>query len=101
MPLFLIDHRHSAETCPTQNPDMVRALRAHVTPESAERQGLKLLADWANEPDHHVVFVVETDSLARAESFAAPFAQVGTVEVTMGLTCEQVARECLGEPAEA
>ena len=97
MPLFLIDHHHTPETCPTRNPDMVRALRAHVTPENAEQQGVKLLADWACEPEHHVVFVVETDEQEKAERFAAPFAHVGTVKVTMGMTCEQVAKECLGE----
>lgn len=97
MALFLIEHRHTAETCPTLNPDMVRALRAHVTPENALSQGVTLLADWANEPDHHVVFVVESATQEAAERFAAPFAGVGSVNVTMGLTCEQVAKECLGE----
>ena len=97
MPLFLIEHRHTSETCPTHNPDMVRALRAHVTPENAEKQGVKLLADWANEPDHHVVFVIDSPTLDAAERFGAPFKSVGSVEVTLGLTCEQVARECLGE----
>ncbi|MPZ51024.1 MAG: sulfite oxidase [Dehalococcoidia bacterium] len=97
MPLFLIEHRHTEESCPTHNPDMVRGLRAHVTPENAERLGVKLLADWVNEPDHHVVIVVESPTLAAAEGFGAPFAQNGSVEVTMGLTCDQVAKECLGE----
>ena len=97
MALFLIEHRHTPQTCPTLNPDMVRALRSHVTPENALQMGVTLVADWANEPDHHVVFVVETDAQAKAERFAAPFSQVGSVEVTLGLTCEQVARECLGE----
>jgi len=95
--LFLIEHRHTEQTCPTHNPDMVRALRDHVTPEHAESMGVKLRADWANEPDHHVVFVVDTDTQAKAEGFAAPFRQAGSVEVTMGLTCEQVASQCLGE----
>src|SRR5687767_11858887 len=97
MALFLIEHHHTAESCPTRNPDMVRALRDHVRPENAERHGLTLLADWANEPEHHVVFVVEGATQEAAEQFAAPFAGVGSVKVTMGLTCEQVARECLGE----
>ena len=97
MPLFLIDHRHTDDTCPTRNPDLVRALRSHVTPENAQSLGVPLLADWVNEPDHHVVIVVETDTLAAAEGFAAPFGQVGSVDVTLGLTCEQVARDCLGE----
>src|SRR5688572_20635074 len=97
MTLFLIEHNHTVETCPTRNPEMVKALREHVKPENAERMGVKLLADWANEPDHHVVFVVETDEQSKAEGFAAPFSQVGSVKVTKGLTCEQVAKECLGE----
>ena len=97
MPLFLIEHRHSDATCPTQNPDMVRALRAHVTPENAERQGVKLLADWVDESQHHLVFVVDSPTFAAAESFGAPFKGAGSVEVTMGQTCEQVAKECLGE----
>ena len=96
MSLFLIDHRHTPEACPTLNPDMVRALRAHVTPENAKSMGLDLLADWANEPDHHVVFVVEGER-ANAEQFAAPFAGVGSADITEGLTCEEVAKDCLGE----
>jgi hypothetical protein len=97
MALFLIEHNHSAETCPTRNPDMVRALREHVRPENAERFGLKLLADWVNEPEHHLVFVVEGTTQSAAEQFAAPFAGLGSVKVTLGLTCEQVAKDCLGE----
>lgn len=97
MPLFLIEHNHTSEACPTRNPDMVRALRAHVTAENARSLGVTLLADWANEPDHHVVFVVDSETLEAAERFASPFVNVSSVKVTQGLTCEQVAKECLGE----
>ncbi|HLF70863.1 MAG TPA: DUF3303 family protein [Dehalococcoidia bacterium] len=97
MPLFLIEHHHTAETCPRQNPDMVRALRSHVSDENAERMGLKLLSDWVNELNHEVFIVVDTDSFAKAESFAAPFGMNGSVEVKLGQTCEEVAKECLGE----
>jgi hypothetical protein len=95
--LYLIQHVHTAETCPTRNPDMVRALRGHVTADNAQRMGLSLLADWVNEPEHTVVLVVEADSQQKAEDFAAPFRQVGSVSVKAGETCEQVARACLGE----
>ena len=97
MPLFLIEHHHTAETCPTRNLDMVRALRAHVKPENAQSMGVSLLADWVNEAEHHVVMVVESDSLSKAEAFAAPFGMNGSVSVQMGLTCEATAAECLGE----
>lgn len=97
MALFLIEHRHTPETCPTNNPDMVRMLRAHVSQENAGKMGVTVLGDWANEPDHHTVFIVESTTFEGAQNFAAPFGMVGTVDVTMGLTCEQVAAECLGE----
>src|SRR5215213_5385751 len=101
MPLFLIDHHHTAETCPTNNLDMVRGLRAHVSAENARSMGINLLADWVNEAEHHVVMVVETDAQSKAEAFAAPFGMNGSVSVQIGMTCEATARECLGEPAEA
>ena len=41
--------------------------------------------------------VVESPTQAAAEQFAAPFAGVGSIQVTMGLTCEEVAKSCLGE----
>ena len=97
MALFLIQHNHTQETCPTRNPDMVRALRAHVTQENAKQLGVNLLADWVYEPEHTVVLIVEADDQGKAESFAAPFRQVGAVTVKAGETCEQVARTCLGE----
>ncbi len=97
MPLFLIEHHHTEATCPTKNLEMVRALRGHVTPDNALKLGVKLLADWVNEAEHTVVFVVETDDAGKAEGFASPFRQVGEVSVKRGETCEQVARACLGE----
>src|SRR5687768_2951785 len=97
MAMFLIEHHHTSETCTTKSPDMVRALRAHVTQENAQRLGVSLLADWVNEMEHTVVFVVETDRQEKADNFAVPFKQVGSVAVKAGETCEQVARACLGE----
>ncbi len=97
MALFLIEHHHTAETCPTHNPDMVRALRAHVTEENAQKMGVNLLADWANDDEHKVVLVVDSPTLRQADEFAAPFRMVGTVEIQIGGTCEDVAKACLGE----
>jgi hypothetical protein len=97
MALFLIEHHHTAETCPTRNPDMVRALRAHVTAENAQKMGLTLLADWANDDEHKVVLVVDSPTLQNADNFAAPFRQVGSVDIQIGGTCEDVAKACLGE----
>jgi hypothetical protein len=76
---------------------MVRMLRAHVSDENAEKMGVKILGDWASEPEHHVVFIVEAADMQSVENLAGPFRQVGDVNVRIGLTCEDTARACLGE----
>jgi hypothetical protein len=97
MPLYLIQHQHTAETCPTKNPDMVRALSSHVTAANAAKYGVKILADWVYEPEHTVVLVLEADSPEKATNFALPFLNVGSITVRAGSTCEQVAKECLSK----
>jgi uncharacterized protein with GYD domain len=97
MGLYLIEHSHSADACPTRNPEMVRQLRAHVAPENAERLGVSILGDWVSEPEHTVVFIVESDSEENIRNFAAPFQQMGQVKTRLGLTCEETAKACLGE----
>jgi len=97
MPMYLVDHTHTAETCPTQNPDMVRQLAAHVTDEGAAKFGVKLLGDFVREQEHHVVLILEADSQDKVENFAQPFKNAGPVTIQSGGTCQDVARECLGQ----
>jgi hypothetical protein len=97
MALFLIEHSHTSETCPTRDPNMVRMLRAHVSDENAASMGIKILGDWASEPEHHVVFIVEAADAQAVENLAGPFRQVGSVTVRQGLTCDDTAKVCLGE----
>jgi hypothetical protein len=97
MALYLIEHSHTSETCPTRNPEMVRQLRAHVSDENAARIGVKILGDWASEPEHQVVFIVEAADAQAVENLAGPFRHVGQVRVRQGLTCDDTARACLGE----
>ena len=97
MPLFLIEHTHTPDTCPTKNLDMVRALAGHVTDANAAKYGVKILADFVREVDHNVILVLEADSPDKAANFAVPFLGAGPVTIKQGETCEQVARACLGQ----
>jgi hypothetical protein len=97
MPLFLIEHSHTSETCPTRDPNMVRMLRDHVSEENAAKMGVTILGDWASEPEHQVVFIVEAADAQTVENLAGPFRHVGEVKVREGLTCEDTAKACLGE----
>ncbi|MBI4498710.1 MAG: hypothetical protein HY689_12525 [Chloroflexi bacterium] len=96
MPLYLVEHKHTAQTCPTNNPEMVRALAGHVNQATADTYGVKILADWVDEPQHTVILVLEAASPDKAANFALPFLTIGSITIRAGATCEETARACLG-----
>jgi hypothetical protein len=97
MPLYLVEHTHTPESCPTKNLEMVRQLSSHVNPANAKKYGVKILADWVYEPEHTVILVLEADSPEKATNFALPFLKVGSITIRAGATCEDVAKECLSK----
>ncbi len=96
MPLYLVQHTHTPESCPKNNPEMVRQLASHVAQGNADKYGVKVLADWVYEREHTVILVLEADSPEKATNFVLPFLNVGPITIRAGATCAQVARECLG-----
>ena len=95
MPMFLVEHTHPADNCPTKNLDMVRQLAQHVTDANAAKYGVKILADFVREVDHTMILVLEADSPDKVTNFALPFLNAGPITVKAGETCDQVARACL------
>jgi hypothetical protein len=93
----MLEHTHKDATCPTRNPDMVRALAGHVTDENAAKFGVRIVADFVRDVDHNVIIVLEAPSPDKAAAFASPFIMVGPVTIKQGETCEQVAKACLGQ----
>ncbi len=95
MAMYMVEHTHTAETCPSQNADAVRQLAGHVTEENAEKHGVKILADFVREVDHTVILILEADSPDKVTNFALPFLNAGPITVKVGETCDQVAKDCL------
>jgi|CXWL01.1.fsa_nt_gi uncharacterized protein with GYD domain len=90
MPLYFFEHTHTAETCPTQKPDLMRMLGAHVTPDNAGKMGIKIHSDIAHPGEHRMMMVLEADSRQPIDEFALPFEMVGTAQVKEVTTCEAV-----------
>ncbi len=90
MPLYYVEHTHTAETCPTQKPDLMRMLGSHVSQESADKFGIKIVSDIVHPGEHRMMLVLEADDQSKVDDFAKPFGMVGTVEVKEVSTCEQV-----------
>lgn len=90
MTLYFIEHQHSAETCPTQNRDMMLMLGHHVTQANADGFGVKIHADVVHPGEHKMNMVLEADQRESIDNFMQPFGMVGSVHVKEVTTCEQV-----------
>ena len=90
MPLYFMEHRHTAETCPTSKPDLLRMLGMHVMPDNAAKMGIKIHSDIVHPGEHRMMMVLEADTQQPIDEFARPFSMVGSVEVKEVTTCEQV-----------
>ena len=90
MPLYFVEHRHTAETCPTQQPEMMKMLGQHVTQGNADTYDIRILADVVHPGEHKMTMVLEAPSQELIDRFMQPFGMVGSVEVKEVTTCEQV-----------
>jgi len=90
MPLYLVEHRHTAETCPTKNREMMLMLGKHVTQPTADQFGIKIHSDVVHPGEHRMMLVLEAAEQSKVDEYVKPFGMVGTVEVKEVSTCEQV-----------
>lgn len=90
MALYFVEHRHTAETCPTRNPEMLAMLGKHVTQANADAYGITIQADVVHPGEHWMNMVLESPSPEKVDEFVQPFGMVGTVTVKEVTTCEQV-----------
>ncbi len=91
MGLFLIELRHTPDLCPRKNPEMVRELANHVSQASADKVGVRLIADFVYEPEHTLTLVLEADNPEQAAAFSLPFLKMGSVTVKEGQSCSDIA----------
>jgi len=90
MPLYFVEHKHTTETCPTKDRDMMLMLGDHVTQKNADTFGVKIHTDVVHPGEHRMMMVLEAATQEPIDKFLQPFAMVGTVDVKEVTTCEQV-----------
>ena len=92
MTLYFVEHKHTAETCPVRDREMMLMLGDHVTQRNADTFGIKIHADVVHPGEHRMMMVLEADSQEPVDRFLQPFAMVGAVDVKQVSTCEEVVR---------
>lgn len=90
MPLFVVQAKHAAESCPAGDPQMGPMLVSHVSKENAAKAGVTLHSDAIIDGGHTIYLIVDADSEEPIRQFMTPFAQMGTVEIWPSSSCERV-----------
>ena len=88
MALFMVQHIHSADTCPAPDPQLAPGLLKVIA--AAPQAGVKVLAEAVVDGQHELNLIVEADAAAAVETWMAPFAQMGSVSVRPASHCERV-----------
>lgn len=90
MALFVVQHKHSSETCPAKSEEMGGMLLTHLSEENAQRYGLKINAEAVIDGAHTLYLIVEADGNDNVRKFMEPFAKAGSVDIMPASMCEVV-----------
>ncbi len=90
MSLFIVIAKHSPESCPAGNPEMGKMLLSHIHQENADKFGIKIQATAGAESQHTLHMIMDAADSQKVDEFMTLFAQMGSVEVMPGITCEAI-----------
>lgn len=88
MPLFFVQHKHDAATCPAANAEVAPQLLQLLA--GAPAAGVTILAEAVVDGGHELNIVATAADAPTVEQFMAPFAQMGSVTVRPASHCELV-----------
>lgn len=90
MSLFIVQHKHSPETCPAKDEKIGNMLLALINRSNARQFGVSIKEDAVVDSQHTFFLIVEADNARNIEQFMMPFSQVGEVNIWPASTCETV-----------
>jgi DMSO/TMAO reductase YedYZ molybdopterin-dependent catalytic subunit len=90
MPLFVVRHQHSPETCPARDPAMGAMLLNHLSRPSAARHGVTIKGEAVVRGAHSLFFIADAADEAGLQEFLTPFRMAGEVDVMAASTCAGV-----------
>lgn len=88
MPLFMVQHTHTAEACPAGNTEVAPQLLQLLA--GAPQAGVTILGEAVVDGEHELNIIASADDAGTIEQFMAPFGQMGAVSVRPASHCERV-----------
>ena len=81
--LFHIEHIHTPELCPSDNPKKIEETVSIVaSDEHAKKTGVKVLGRYIAPTEHRLFFIVESASYESITGFLKPMIKMGTPRIT-------------------
>ena len=90
MGMYVVEHSHTAESCPAGDAQMGPMLLAHVAPPNAEQFGVQIIGDAVVDGGHTYVVIANADNEEKISQWMTPFAQAGSVSIRASSTCADV-----------
>ena len=90
MPLFVVRHQHSPETCPARDPAVGAMLLNHLSRPTAAKHGVVIQGEAVVRGAHSLFFIAEAADERGLQEFLSPFRAAGEVEVLAASTCAGV-----------
>ena len=81
--LFHIEHIHTPELCPSDNPKKIEETVSIVaSDEHAKKTGVKVLGRYIAPTEHRLFFIVESASYESITDFLKPMIKLGISRIT-------------------
>ena len=90
---FVVTQMHAPSDCPSDEPEVLKALGHDFSEGQAKKKGVKLLGAYIAPLEHTFFFILEADSLAKVTDFLRPAAKLGTAKVTPVDEFQKVVRQ--------
>jgi hypothetical protein len=90
MSLFVVQHRHSPESCPASDPIMAPMLLSQLSEQNAQRLGVTIQSEAVINGGHTLYLTLEADDKESVERLMKPFAEFGAVDIQAASHCEAV-----------
>ena len=97
--LFYVTHVHTAETCPSDDPEMIKATFGKML-SNADEFGVTVHSMYSNNIAHTMYMVVETDSAESISKMMDPTLKTATAEISPIVDAHAVMNRLIEAPVE-
>ncbi len=97
--LFHVTHVHTPETCPSDNPEKIKATFGQMLT-IADELGVKVHSLYSNNIAHTMYMVVESDSAESISRMMDPTLKIANAEITPIVDAHAVMNRLIESPVE-